>query len=100
MRMKKISVIIPYYKNLEYIDKAINSVIKQNYSNFEILLIYDDTDRYELNILKAKYKKNKKIYFIVNKKNLGAALSRNKGIKKAKGYYIAFLDSDDYWKKK
>ena len=97
--MKKVSVIIPYYKNLKYIDQSIISVMKQNYKNIEILIIYDDSNKDELKILKKKYKKKNKISIIENKNNLGAALSRNKGIKKSKGYYIAFLDSDDYWKK-
>ena len=94
--MKKVSVIIPYYKNLKYIDQSIISVMKQNYKNIEILIIYDDSNKDELKILKKKYKKKNKISIIENKNNLGAALSRNKGIKKSKGYYIAFLDSDDY----
>ncbi len=96
---KKISVIIPYYKNLEYIFQSINSVLKQKYNNIEVILIYDDKDKADLSKLKKKYKKNNKIHFLINKNNLGVALSRNRGIHKSKGYYIAFLDSDDYWKK-
>ncbi len=95
---KKISVIIPYYKNLEYIFHSVNSAIRQKYNNKEIIIIYDDKDKTDLFKLKKKYKKNKKIRFIINKKNLGVALSRNKGMLGSKGYYIAFLDSDDYWK--
>ena len=95
---EKVSVIIPYYKNLKYIDQSIISVMKQNYKNIEILIIYDDSNKDELKILKKNIKKNK-ISIIENKNNLGAALSRNKGIKKSKGYYIAFLRLDDYWKK-
>ncbi len=59
MRMKKVSVIIPYYKNLKYIDQSIISVMKQNYKNIEILIIYDDSNKDELKILKKKYKKKK-----------------------------------------
>ena len=78
MRMKKVSVIIPYYKNLKYIDQSIISVMKQNYKNIEILIIYDDSNKDELKILKKKYKKKNKISIIENKNNLGASLSRNK----------------------
>ena len=54
---KKISVIIPYYKNLEYIFQSINSVLKQKYNNIEVILIYDDKDKADLSKLKKKYKK-------------------------------------------
>ncbi len=96
---KKISVIIPYYRNYEYVNKAISSVFNQTYKNFEIILIYDDTNKKDLKRLNSKYKKNKKIILLVNKKNLGAGLSRNRGLMYSKCKYIAFLDSDDYWKK-
>ena len=96
---KKISVIIPYYKNIKYIFKSIKSVLDQKYKNLEIILIYDDINKNDLKIILRKFKNYKKFVFIINKKNLGVAVSRNKGLKKAKGYYIAFLDSDDFWKK-
>ncbi len=97
--MKKISIIIPYYNNIDYIFTSIKSIYSQKYKNFEIILIYDDENKNDLVILKKKLKFLKNIKIINNKKNLGAARCRNLGMKKAKGYYIAFLDSDDYWKK-
>jgi len=97
--MDLISVIIPYYKKKRFIDYSIKSVINQSYSNLEIILIYDDEDKSDLKYLKDNYGFNKKIKFIVNKKNIGAGLSRNKGIKSANGKYICFIDADDIWKK-
>ena len=97
--MKKVSVIIPYYNNLKYVFRSIDTVHQQKYKNLEIILIYDDENKDDLSLIKNKLKEKKNIKLIINKKNLGAAKSRNIGIKFAKGFYIAFLDSDDYWKK-
>lgn len=97
--MDLVSVVIPYFKKREYINKCIQSVLRQNYKNFEIIIIYDDQDYSDLSYLKSIAKKNKRIQLIINSKSLGAGLSRNKGIKIAKGKFIAFLDADDYWDK-
>ena len=97
--MDLISVIIPYYKKKEYIISTINSVLNQTYKNLEIIIIYDDPNKEDLNLLKKIKKKDKRIKIYINKKNLGAGRSRNKGIKLSKGIFVAFLDSDDLWKK-
>ena len=97
--MDLISVIIPYYKKKEYIISTINSVLNQTYKNLEIIIIYDDPNKEDLNVLKKIKKKDKRIKIYINKKYLGAGRSRNKGIKLSKGIFVAFLDSDDLWKK-
>ena len=97
--MNLVSVIIPYYKKKEYIISSINSVLNQTYKNLEIIIIYDDLNKKDLNLLKKIKKKDKRIKIYINKKNLGAGRSRNKGIKLSKGIFVAFLDSDDLWKK-
>ena len=97
--MDLISVIIPYYKKKEYIISSINSVLNQTYKNLEIIIIYDDLNKEDLNLLKKIKKKDKRIKIYINKKNLGAGRSRNKGIKLSKGIFVAFLDSDDLWNK-
>jgi teichuronic acid biosynthesis glycosyltransferase TuaG len=97
--MDLISVVIPYFKKKKFIDHALKSVLDQTYSNFEIILIYDDEDKSDLKYLNDSYSSNKKIKFIVNDKNIGAGLSRNKGINLASGKYICFIDSDDIWEK-
>ena len=95
--MSLISIIIPYFNKKKYIQQTLNSVLRQNYKNFEILIVYDDTSHKDLPFLKMLEKKDKRIKLIINKNNLGAGLSRNKAIKIAKGRYVAFLDSDDLW---
>lgn len=94
-----ISIIIPYYKKKKYIKRSLNSALKQTYSKFEIIVVYDDPNLEDYYFLKKLVKNKKKIKLIKNNKNLGAGYSRNQGIKYSKGKFIAFLDADDYWKK-
>ncbi len=96
--MDKISVIIPYYKKIAFIQKSLNSVFKQTYKNIEIIIIFDDQNEIELKKIKLLTKKKQNVRLILNSKNLGAGLSRNKGANLAKGKYLAFLDADDIWK--
>lgn len=96
----KVSVIIPYYKKRFFFFDTLKSALNQTYKNFEIIIIYDDENREDLEYLKKITRFNKKITILVNKKNLGPGYSRNKGIKYSKGKYIAFLDADDLWSKK
>ncbi len=99
--MKKglVSIIIPYYKKKNYFLKSFNSAYNQSYKEKEIIIIYDDNNLNELKYIKKITKNKKKVKIIVNKTNLGAGYSRNKGIKISKGEFIAFLDSDDLWNK-
>ena len=94
-----ISIIIPYYKKKKYIGQTINSIIKQSYKNFELILIYDDPDKSDLEYIKKILKNVRRKKIIINNINIGAGLSRNLGILKAKGKYISFIDGDDIWKK-
>ena len=95
--MELVSIITPYYKKKKYIELTINSVLQQTYKNFELIIIYDDQNKEDLNLLKNLTKKDKRIKLYINKKNLGAGRSRNKGIKLCQGSLIAFLDADDLW---
>ena len=95
----KISVIIPFYDDFKLLKRAIYSVQSQSFKNYELIIIYDNPEDKENIKLLKEFVKNKKIKVLINNKNLGAGLSRNKGIRKAKGELIAFLDSDDVWKK-
>ena len=99
MIKNKVSIIIPFYKNITLLQKTLSSVYKQDYINYEIIIINDNNTQENKSFLKKLNKNKNKIKIIYNKKNLGAGFSRNKGIKAALGQYIAFLDSDDTWKK-
>jgi teichuronic acid biosynthesis glycosyltransferase TuaG len=96
--MELISVITPYYKKKIFIKEAILSILKQTYSNFEIIIVYDDESLEDLKYVQEIVALDKRIHLIVNEKNIGAGLSRNLAIESSNGMYIAFLDSDDIWK--
>ena len=97
--MDLVSVITPYYKKKNFIKEAILSVLNQTYQNLEIFIIYDDESSDDLDFIKQIKNLDNRINLIINTKKLGVGLSRNLAIKSAKGKYIAFLDSDDIWKK-
>lgn len=97
--MELVSVIIPFFKKEKFFFKSFLSAHNQTYKRKEIIIIYDDIDKSYLPKIKNIIKKYKNTKLIINKKNLGAGLSRNKGIFFSKGKYIAFLDSDDLWDK-
>ncbi len=90
----RISIIIPAYNVEKYIDDCIQSVISQNYKNFEIVLIDDgSTDR--TGDICDKYVCDN--VHVFHKKNGGLSDARNHCLSYAKGEYVVFLDSDDYW---
>lgn len=89
---------MPYYNKSLYFKKAYNSAKKQTYPHKEIIIIFDGSSCYELEFIKKIISKDKITRLIVNHKNMGVSFSRNLGIKKSKGKYIAFLDCDDVWK--
>ena len=97
--MKKFffSIIIPVFNTDKFLKKCIESIIFQNFQDFEILLINDcSSDKSEQICQKLQLENPNKIRYFKNKKNLGVGLSRNLGLKFANGKYIIFLDSDDY----
>ena len=95
--MHLVSVIMPYFKKKEYVERSILSVINQTYKNLELILIYDDESMDDFEYISNICGKFKNIKIIKNIKNLGAGESRNIGIKSATGDLVAFIDADDYW---
>lgn len=93
------SVIMPAYNCEKYIAEAIESVLNQNYTNWELIIINDcSTDNTE-QIIKSYQQKDRRIKLINLTQNRGVANARNIGIRNAEGKYIAFLDADDIWQK-
>lgn len=92
-----VSIVMPNYNCAKFIKETIQSVIEQTYSNWEILFVDDcSTDD---SIAVAESFCDSRIRIFKNEKNSGAAVSRNKALREAKGRWIAFLDSDDIWVK-
>jgi glycosyltransferase involved in cell wall biosynthesis len=90
-----VSVILPVYNADRFLSLAIESILNQTYKNFELIAIDDGSRDNSLDILKKYAKKDKRIKIIHNQKNQNIANSLNKGIKIAKGQYIARMDADD-----
>ncbi len=90
-----ISIITPFQNRLELLIEAINSVIKQTSSNWELLLVNDHSDASMVESLEQKIKNYPKIKLLDAKNGSGAAYARNTGIQAANGDYLIFLDSDD-----
>jgi len=88
------SVVIPLYNKEKHILRAINSVLNQNYQNFEIIIVNDGSTDNSAEIVKQI--KNKKIK-LFQQENKGVSAARNKGIELSQRKYIAFLDADDIW---
>jgi len=92
-----ISVIMPTYNRARTLKRAIDSVLAQTYSDIELIVV-DDCSTDNTKDIVDKYS-DERLRYVRLKKNSGACVARNVGIEKAKGEYIAFQDSDDYWEK-
>ena len=90
-----VSIIMPSYNTASYIKESIQSVLNQTYTNWELIIV-DDCSTDETEEVLATITDSRIKYF-KNKENSGAAISRNKALREARGQWIAFLDSDDLW---
>ncbi|MCF2627780.1 glycosyltransferase family 2 protein [Fusobacterium mortiferum] len=91
-----VSIIMPSYNTANYIGESINSVINQSYKNWELIIV-DDCSTDNTDEVIKDFLKDSRIKYLKNKENSGAAISRNKALRIARGEWIAFLDSDDLW---
>ncbi|AZQ60540.1 glycosyltransferase family 2 protein [Maribacter sp. MJ134] len=92
-----ISIISPSYNSAPYIKLTINSIIAQSYRNWELIVVDDYSNDDTVEILKELSGIDTRIKYFLNKRNQGAAVSRNRGLEESNGRFIAFLDSDDLW---
>lgn len=92
-----VSIIMPSYNTASLIAESIQSVLAQTYKNWELLIV-DDCSTDNTDDAVQPYLVDERIRYIRNEKNSGAAVSRNRALREAKGKWIAFLDSDDLWK--
>ncbi|RED48451.1 glycosyltransferase family 2 protein [Seonamhaeicola aphaedonensis] len=88
------SVVIPLFNKALYIKETINSVLKQTFTDFELIIVNDGSTDNSLEIVKTIKAQN---LTIINQKNKGLSASRNKGFNMARGTIVTFLDADDYW---
>lgn len=95
-----VSIITPCYNSIEFIEQTIDSVLEQSYLNWEMIIVDDSSTDKSQDIILKKSKEDKRIKPIFLKQNVGVAKARNIAIKKSKGRFLAFLDSDDIWNNK
>ena len=95
--MTKVSVVMPVYREKEgFVRQAIESILNQTLTDFQYIIILDDPDNDELKQVIHEYCKNdSRIHFIVNDRNMGCTLTKNKGILLSTTEYVAIMDADD-----
>ncbi len=91
-----VSIIMPSYNTARFIKETVESVLLQSYTNWELLIV-DDCSTDDTDDVVAQLLGDSRIKYIKNSENSGAAESRNRALREAKGKWIAFLDSDDLW---
>ncbi|MFA5934681.1 MAG: glycosyltransferase [Candidatus Paceibacterota bacterium] len=94
---KKISIIIITRNRANFVARAIESAQKQNFTDWELLILDDDSNDNTKTIIETYINKDSRIKYHKNSPALGISKNRNKGVSLSRGEYIAMLDSDDYW---
>lgn len=92
----KFSIIVPAYNVAQYIEECVESVLNQDYDNFEVIVVDDGATDETPQIIDSLAQKSKKVK-VIHQKNGGLSAARNSGIEAASGDYILFLDGDDFW---
>lgn len=97
MKNPRISILLPTYKDAAYIKRAIESVIAQSFTDWELIIIDDGLGGQPLRIIEEFKNKDEKIIYLKNEVNQGIQKSLNLGLAQARGEYIARIDDDDEW---
>lgn len=97
MNQKKVSIILPVYNAEEYLCRCLNSVLKQDYQNIELIALNDGSTDQSLSILNEYKNEYVEKLIVVDQENIGVSMTRNKGIQMATGEYLMFIDNDDYF---
>lgn len=97
--MNKFSIIVPVYNTESYLVRCLDSILNQTYDNYEIIIVNDGSTDGSKKIITDYQKQYPEKIKVINKKNGGLSSARNKGVSKADGDYILFVDSDDYIEK-
>lgn len=92
----KVSVIVPFYNVEKYLDRCLSSILEQEIKEIEVILVNDCSPDSSIAIAEKYSKIDKRVKIIENEVNIGLGLSRQKGLDKAVGKYVSFIDSDDY----
>lgn len=92
-----ISVVIPTYNRVQFIERAVRSVLNQTYSNLEVIVVDDGSVDETYEIIDRLKKQDGRLIFLRHFKNKGPQAARNTGIHASSGDFVAFLDSDNEW---
>ena len=90
-----VSIVVPIYNTAQFLRACLDSIISQSYEDFECILVDDGSVDESLEICK-EYAHRDPRFVVIHQDNLGVSSARNKGIKIARGEYLAFIDSDDW----
>lgn len=90
-----VSIIVPVYNAAEYLNRCVDSILRQSYTKIELILVNDGSQDDSLRICRRYARQDSRVV-VINKRNSGVSDSRNQGIARARGKYLQFVDSDDW----
>jgi glycosyltransferase involved in cell wall biosynthesis len=93
----KVSILLPTYNGSHFLARAMESVLRQSYADFELLIIDDGSTDHTAKVVSLFSAKDPRVIYLKNEENLGIQKSLNKGLRQTRGEYIARIDDDDEW---